>query len=117
MKNSQKLLNIYTIKKNFFLCVCVCIKLTHLLYSLQKHGGKNDVEVIEYGGEIWIDQKHLEKKLDIANIADWAPYYSSELKKMRSEIQECCKYQPCRIFVKNTLEVEIGKFGSTSSYF
>ena len=31
---------------------------------------KNDVEVIEYGGEIWINQKHLEKKLDIANIAD-----------------------------------------------
>ena len=26
---------------------------------------------------------------------------------MRSEIQECGKYQPCRIFIKNTLEVEI----------
>ena len=23
---------------------------------------KNDAEVIEYGGEIWINQKHLEKK-------------------------------------------------------
>ena len=23
---------------------------------------KNDVEVIEYGGEMWINQRHLEKK-------------------------------------------------------
>ena len=61
---------------------------------------------IEYGSEIWINQKHLEKKLDIANIADRTQYYSSEFKKMRSEIQECGKYQPCRIF-KNTLALEI----------
>ena len=26
---------------------------------------------------------------------------------MRWEIQECGKYQPCRIFIKNTLAVEI----------
>ena len=25
--------------------------------------GKNDVEVIEHGSEIWINQKHLEKNL------------------------------------------------------
>ena len=41
-------------QKILFLCVCVCIKWTHLLYSLKKHGEKNDVEVIEYGGEIWL---------------------------------------------------------------
>ena len=34
--------------------MCVCIKWTHLLYSLKKHGKKNDVEVIEYGAEIWL---------------------------------------------------------------
>ena len=34
-----------------------------------------------YGREIRIDQKHLEKKLDIANIADRTQYYSSEFKK------------------------------------
>ena len=37
---------------------------------------KNEVEVIEYGGEIWINQKHL----DIANIADRIQYYFSEFK-------------------------------------
>ena len=40
--------------------------------------GKNDAEVIEYGGEIWINQKHLEKKLDILNIADRIQYNPSE---------------------------------------
>ena len=66
-----------------FIFFCVCIKWTHLLYLLQKHGEKNGVEVIEYGGEISINQGHLQKKLDIANIADRTQYYSSELKKMR----------------------------------
>ena len=61
---------------------------------------KNDVEIIEYGSKIRINQKHLEKKLDIADIADRTHYYSSEFKKMRCEIQECGKYQPCRILLK-----------------
>ena len=38
---------------------------------------KNDVEVIEYGSEIWINKKRLEKKFDIANIAYITQYYSS----------------------------------------
>ena len=66
---------------------------------------KNDVGVVKYRGEIWINKKNLEKKLDIANIADRIQYYSSEFKKMKSEIQECGKYQPCRIFIKYTLAV------------
>ena len=61
----------------------------------------------KYGTEIWINQKHLEKQLDIGNIADRTQYYFSEFKKMRCEVQEYGKYQPCKIFVKNTLAVEI----------
>ena len=68
---------------------------------------KNDVEVIEYGGKIRINQGHLQEKLGIANIADRTQYYSNEFKKMRCEIQECGKYQPCRMFIENTLAVEI----------
>ena len=79
----------------------------HLLYSLQGHGNKNDVEVIEYGCRIWINQEILEKKLDIANIADRTRYYSSKFKKMRCKIQECGKSQPCRMFTENTLVEEI----------
>ena len=48
---------------------------------------KNDVEVIEHGSEIWINKKHLEKKLGIANIADRTQYYSSGFKKMGCKIQ------------------------------
>ena len=51
-------------------CVCVCIKWTHFFYSLQKHGEKNGVEAIEYDGEIWINQGHLQEKHDFSNIAD-----------------------------------------------
>ena len=57
--------------KNEYICSIHC-------RSMEK---KNDVEVMEYGREIRIDQKHLEKKLDIANIADRTQYYSSEFKK------------------------------------
>ena len=49
----------------------------------------------------------MKKKLDIANIADRIQYSFSEFEKMRREIQECGKYQPCRIFIKNNLAVEI----------
>ena len=42
---------------------------------------KNGVQAIEQGGEIWINEGHLQKKLDIANIANRTQYYSSELKK------------------------------------
>ena len=68
---------------------------------------KNGVEVIKYGDKIWINQWHLQKKLDITNIADRTQYYSSKCKKMRCEIRECGKYQPCRMFIGNTLAVEI----------
>ena len=68
---------------------------------------KNDVEVIEYGGKIWINQEQLQEKLGIANIADRTQYYSNKFKKLRCEIQECAKYQPCRMSIENTLAVEI----------
>ena len=41
---------------------------------------RNDIEVIEYGGEIWINQNTL-KKPDIANIADRTLYFLQDLKK------------------------------------
>ena len=50
---------------------------------------KNDVEVIKYGDEIWINKK----RLGIENIADRTEYYSSEFKKIRCEIQECGKFK------------------------
>ena len=68
---------------------------------------KNDVEVIEYSGKISTNQGHLQEKLGIANIANRTQHYSDKFKKMRCEIQVCGKYQPCRMFIENTLSVEI----------
>ena len=57
--------------------------------------------------KIWTNQGQLEKKLGIRNISDKTQYYSSVFKKMRCEIQECGKYQPCGMFIENTSAVEI----------
>ena len=70
---------------------------------------KNGVEVYR----IWwwnIDKakKSSRKTLNWkTNIADRTNYHSSEFKKMRCKIQEFGKYQPCRMFLENTLAVEI----------
>ena len=40
---------------------------------------KNCVEAKEYAGEICLNQKHLQEKIDIANISEKTQYYSSEL--------------------------------------
>ena len=43
-------------------CVCVYVKMDTFALSTAEAWKKNDVEVIEYGGKIWINQKYLEKK-------------------------------------------------------
>ena len=88
----------------FFLCM---YKMDSLALFTANTWRKNDVKVIEYGGKIWINHMHLQEELGIANTADRTQYYSDEFKKMRCEIQECGKYQPCRMLNENTLVVEI----------
>ena len=88
----------------FFLCV---YKMDSFAVFTANVWTKSNVEVIEYGGKIWINQGHLQEKLGIVNIADRTQYYSDEFKKTRCEIQECYKYQPCRMFIENNLAVEI----------
>ena len=60
---------------------------------------KIGVEVIECGGEIWINQGDLQGKLNLSYISDRTQYYSDEFTKMACEIQECGNYQPCRLFI------------------
>ena len=105
----------------FFLCV---YKMDSFAVFTANVWTKSNVEVIEYGGKIWINQGHLQEKLGIVNIADRTQYYSDEFKKTRCEIQECYKYQPCRMFIENNLAVEITMSKNmwkmcknTSSYF
>ena len=42
---------------------------------------KNDAEVIEKGGEIWINPGHLQEKLDLSNISHRTQYYSDKFLK------------------------------------
>ena len=91
-------------KFNFFLCI---YKMDSFTLFTANAWRKNDVEVIEYGGEIQINQGHLLETLGIANVVDRTQYYSDNFKKMRCEIQECGKYQPCIMFIENTLAGEI----------
>ena len=42
---------------------------------------KNNVEVIEYGGKIWINQGHLQEEVGIAKKSDRNQYYPDEFKK------------------------------------
>ena len=42
---------------------------------------KNDVEVTEHGGEIYINQGYLQDKLDHSNISDKTQYYSDKFKQ------------------------------------
>ena len=95
----------------------MCIKMNTFALLTVDAWRKNDVEVTEYAGEIWINQKHLEKKLGIANIFDKTQYYSSEFKNLRCKILECGNCQPCRIFIKNTLAVEITKSSAKTQAF
>ena len=44
--------------KKFFVCM---YKMNTFALFTAEAWKKNDVEVIEYGGEIWINQKHLQK--------------------------------------------------------
>ena len=48
-----------SLKQIFFFCLCIKMN-TFALFTAEAWD-KNDAEVIEYGGEIWINQKHLEK--------------------------------------------------------
>ena len=54
-------------KKIFFLCI---YKMNTFALFTAEEWKKMMLKLQNMDGEIWINQKHLEKKLDIANIAD-----------------------------------------------
>ena len=62
MKNNQKLLNIYTIKKN--VCVCVCVSM-YKRYQISKEACKNrNIEIFDNGKYFWINRRDLEVESD-----------------------------------------------------
>ena len=83
MKNSQNYEAFYVIKKViFFLCM---YKMDSFSLITANAWRKNDVEVVKYGGKIWINQGHLQEKLGIVNIDDRTQHYSDEYKENETQ--------------------------------
>ena len=49
----------------------------------------------------------MKKKIGILNVSHKTQYYLSESKKMRCDIQDRGNYQPCRMFIENSVAKDI----------
>ena len=68
---------------------------------------KNDVEVIIFNEKKWLNEKHVEVRLQHSNLPHITNQYSSELKNQRQELPNCGKYQPCRKFLREDLAIQV----------
>ena len=69
--------------------------------------GKNDAEVIIFNGENWLNEANIKGQLKHSNLAAVTLQYPVKYRKQRQELQNCGNYQPCRIFLKESLAVQI----------
>ena len=103
MKNSQKLLNIYAIKKFNFLCVCI-----KWLISTKKTYENNNIEaIIDDIGKLWLNEKHIKGKLGHKNLPAIKNKYDQVYKKHRHELVDKPKKQPNRRFLRSDLASKI----------
>ena len=59
----------------------------------------NDVEVIaDKLGKLWLNERHVEKKLGLKNLSPLTNHYPKEYKKQRSELNESTN-QPNKRFI------------------
>ena len=83
MKTSQRLLNFYTIKKIF----CVCVYIYNMVDSDKETYENNDIEVIVDGiGTLWLNEKHIEEKLGHKNLPATTNKNDPVYKKHRCEL-------------------------------
>ena len=69
--------------------------------------GKNDAEVIIFNGEKWLNEANIKSQLKHSNLAAVTLQYPVKYRKQRQELQNCGNYQPCRIFLKESLAAQI----------
>ena len=67
---------------------------------------RNAVEVIVFNGKKWLNETNIKDQLKHSNLAAVTLQYPLKYKQ-RQEIQNCGNYQPCRIFLKESLAVQI----------
>ena len=111
MKNNQKLLNIYAIKKFYFFYVCI-----YKIYQISKEVYKKyEIEIIDNGKYFWINRGDLEIESDYQN---WAVIFDKcdpEKQKYRYELMLNTNFQPCRRVVRSDLverKIESGRISS-----
>ena len=92
-ENNKKTMKMHRLKKNIFLfCVYKIVKITKETWE------KNDVEVIAFNGKKWLNEKHIETRLEHSNLPAITNKCDLMYKKCRFKLQNCGKNQPCRIF-------------------
>ena len=64
---------------------------------------RNCVEVIVFNDKKWLNQTNIKDQLKDSNLAAITLKY----RKQRQELENCGKYQPCRIFLKESLAMHI----------
>ena len=93
MRNNQKLLSIYAIKKFIFLGM-------YKMVQINKEGcEKCEVEIIDKRRYFWVNRKDLEVESDVANWAQIFDKCDQEKQKYKQELTPNAKYQQCRLFV------------------
>ena len=68
---------------------------------------RNGVEVIVFNGKKGLNETDIKDKLKHSNLAPATLQYPLKYRKQRHELQNCGNYQPCRIFLKEGLAVQI----------
>ena len=56
---------------------------------------------------MWLNEKHIEKKLGRSTFNKATLKYSSELRKQKQELLKDCFKQTCRIFIKENLALHL----------
>ena len=94
-KNNQNYEALYVFKKNFFfLCMYKMVDITKEAFE------NNDIEVIIDGvNTLWLNEKHIEKKLSHRNLPAVTNKYDKRLKKHRYELVNEPIKQPNRRFL------------------
>ena len=94
-ENSQKLLNICTIKKFY----CLFVRMYKMVHIGKETYENNDIEVIVHGiNTLRLNEKHIEEKLGDKNLLVIKNKYDQVYKKHRYELVDKSKKKPNEIF-------------------
>ena len=103
-ENSQKLLNIWTIKKFY----CLLVRMYKMVHIGKETYENNDIEVIVHGiSTLRLNEKHIEEKLGDKNLLVIKNKYDQVYKKHRYELVDKSKQQPNRRFLCSDLALKV----------